>query len=334
MTIVRRVRKVVLSSSPPVGDNDGLVVSDYANYDPDAAIFQSLDINETLDNWGTNGGSDITFANEAWWNGTARVATMYPPTESDRGSGIGSVQLWKEAAKANHQANIRWEWKVSDDFCLDSTTFPKWIIVRTYQNLSTGDTGGVDRPMLFIENMNEASNGSIDIANTLQFCPAQGTKRMYSSTNLTPAPRGDDWVDGGNGPTTYCSMRQPFYVRATSGVDGGGNPIIAASEILCTEMRMNTVATADEPLGFIGMRTYRRNGQVFERGCSWKWDENKVLGYYIADIDNMGGGYYNVGQPHSSGLWTKMGRRLGIALNYEPTLGRAWKGPPSGFVQV
>lgn len=319
-------------NSGSVDGNDGLIVSNYASYDPDAAQVISLDVNSTIPNWGTYGGGNITYANESWWNGTAPVAKMFPPTIADAGSGFGSIDFWKNASKVVRQMNIRWEYQLSSAFCANSVNHPKFIIVRSYANFNTGDQPSY-RPMMFLENMQESGNPTIDIDDTLFLCVAQNTFRMFSSTNIVPGPTTADIVDGGpTGPATYCSMRQPFYHAATSGADGVGNPILPVSEIVCLEMRINTQATTDEPNGVVAFRLYRRNGQTFERGIAWTYHPGYPMETYIADIDMFGGGYFNGANPSDPNLWSKMGRRITLGFNYQPLVGRAWIGPPTGFV--
>lgn len=312
--------------------NDGLVVSNYSSYDPDAASIISLDINNTIPNWGSNGGSSISFANEAWWNGTAPVATMRPPTIGDSASGFGAIPFWKNATKAVRQLNIRGEWQCSPIFPQNSRNYPKFIIVRTYSQLNPNPSVGADRPMIQMENFLEADSAAIHLQDTIAWSITQGTFRMFSATNIIPGPTSSQ-IDQST-VATYANSRQPFYIRATSGVDGGGNPILATTEIICFEMRINVMGTVDEPNGIIAYRVYRRNGQVFERGCAWTYQAGKTINTnYIADIDNMGGGYYNVANDGDPNLWTKMGRRLTLGFNLEPTIGRYWMGPPQGFVQ-
>lgn len=319
------------ASGASVGDNDGLIVTDYANYDPDAAQFISLDINNTIPNWGTFGGGNITFADETWWNGTAPVATMFPPTVNDSGSGFGAFPLWKNATKTVRQLNFRIELKVSDAFCLDSTPgYPKYFIFRCASTLDTGASLNF-RPMIFIAHGNQ--DAALGAANSIDFSPAIGTLRMFSSTNIVPAPDFNDRIASGDtDPGTFAIMPQPLYVAASAGTDSSGNPIIATSEYLCMEIRLQVMSTADEPDGFFGYRLYRRNGTYVERGCSITWDAAYPIDtLYIADIDTFGGGYYNNANSGAGNLWTKMGRRMSMAFNYQPTVGRAWKGKPTGF---
>lgn len=313
------------------GDNDGLIVTDYANFDPDDADFQSLDINSTLPNWGTTAGSNITFGSETGWNGSSMaVATMFPPT-SESASGLGGLPFWKNGTKAIRQLNFRIELRVSDLFCAESTGYPKYFIFRCADTLS-GSASLDHRPMIFIAHGNQ--DASLGAPDSICFAPAIGTLRMFSSTNITPAPTFADRIASGNdNPGTFCTIGQPVYVAASAGTDSGGRPIIDADEFLCMEIRLQMMSTVDEPDGFVGFRLTRQNGAVYERGCSITWDEEyPVDTLYIADIDCMGGGYYNLGNSGSASLHTKAYRRLSMAFNYQPTVGRAWKGPPTGFV--
>ena len=309
--------------------NDGLILTNYASYDPDAAEFISLDVHSSIPNWGTNGGSNIVIQNEPWWNGVAPVATIYPPTTGDRACGFGAFPFWKGASKSVKQINFRIEYLVSDLFCGNSINHPKFFIFRCANSLDVMSPLGY-RPMLFLENMLEGYN----IDNTIALAPAIGTVRMYTSTNVVPAVTfAEREASGNNNPGTFATVPCPFYHRATAGADGAGNPILVASEIVCLEIRINVNATADEPNGVVGYRVYRRNGQIFERCCAITWDENYPVGsLFIADIDTFGGGYFNGANAANAGLYTKIGRRISVATNYQPTVGRAWKGPPELFV--
>lgn len=314
------------------GDNDGLVVSDYANYDPDDAQIISLNINSTIPNWGTNGGANITFANETWWSGASvPVATMSPPTVDDQASGFGAIEFWKGATKAVRQLNFRIEFRVSDLFCSESSNYPKFFIFRCANALNLGASQNF-RPMIFIAHGNQ--DAALGAANSICFSPAIGTLRMYSSTNIVPAVNADDRIASGDtDPGTFAIMGQPLYVAASSGTDSGGRPIIDADEYLCMEIRLQMMSTTDEPDGFVGFRLHRQNGTYVERGCSLTWDATyPVDTLYVVDIDNCGGGYYNLANSGSASLWTKAGRRLTMGFNYQPTTGRAWIGPPTGFV--
>jgi hypothetical protein len=325
------VRSSVTAGGGGGEDNDGLVVSDYDNYDPDDAQIISLDVNDTIPNWGVNGGANITFADETWWNGTAPVATMFPPTNGDQASGFGAIDFWKSGTKAVRQLNFRIEFRVSDLFCAESSNYPKFFIFRCAEALNPSSELN-HRPMIFIAHGNQ--DASLGAANAITFAPAIGTLRMFSSTNITPAPNTADRVaSGDDNPGTFCTIAQPLYVAASASTDSSGNPIIDADEYLCMEIRLQMMSTDDEPDGFVGYRLHRRNGTFVERGCSLTWDEAyPVDTLYIADIDCMGGGYYNNANSGSASLWTKAGRRFTMAFNYQPTAGRAWVGPPTGFV--
>jgi hypothetical protein len=326
---------LILRSSVAAGgggaDNDGLVVSDYANYDPDAAQIISLDVNSTIPNWGTNGGANITYATETWWNGTAPVATLFPPTVDDQASGFGAIPFWKSATKAVRQLNFRIEFRVSDLFCSESSNYPKFFIFRCANALDTGASQNF-RPMIFIAHGNQ--DADLGAPNSICFSPAIGTLRMYSSTNIVPAANAADRIASGDtDPGTFAIMAQPVYVAASSGTATGGKPIIDADEYLCMEIRLQMMSTTDEPDGFVGFRLTRQNGQVYERGCSITWDDTyPVDTLYIVDIDNCGGGYYNLANSGSASLSVKNGRRFTIGFNVQPTVGRAWMGPPTGFV--
>lgn len=330
---------LILRSSAAVGgggDNDGLIVTDYANYDPDAAEFMSLDVNSTLPNMNGFNGGIVTFETVDWWNGSTGGCRMRPPTVDNSRSGLGGEltgwPLWKNGTKAVQQLNFRIEAMFSDAFCLEATQFPKYFIFLLYDELSPSAPDTNKRPMYFIAHGNQ--DADLGVANSIVFSPAIGTLRMYSSTNIVPAADAADRIASGDtDPGTFGTMQQPFYIRATSGVDSQGHPIIPTSEVVCFELRLQMMSTADEPGGVVGFRMYRRNGEVVERCCALQWDTSyPVDTYYIGGIDSFGGGFYNNGQASSASLWSMVGRRISIAFNHQPTVGRAWKGPPTGFV--
>ena len=328
-------RDVGLSYTPS-GNNDGLVLTNFADYDPDDAPIISVAVNNTL-SIAQSTGASVQFANESWWNGTTGVATIYPPTINDGYAGFNNINFWKNATKQVRQVNIRWETRFSDLFCADSTAMPKWIIVRTARSFNIA-ASLQDRPMLYINHMNEAEGTptAARLSNVLTFCPAQGTVRMYSTQNFVPGVHHSDIDDvtvAGN-----AHFPQPFVIRATSGTDSQGNPIIDADEIVNVEMRVQVMSTADEPDGFIGMRITRRNGQILERGTAWNYwpvpGSVTVNTNYIADVDVMGGGYFNNPNDGNTGRHIKVGRMLTFGTNLSPSVGRHWIGPPLGFVNV
>lgn len=323
------------TTTSSTGDNDGLIVTNFSSFDPDAAQIISVDINSTIPT-ALSTGASVSVATEAWWNGTTGVATIRPPTIADGYAGFNGINLWKSATKTIRQLNMRWEWRASDAFCANAASMPKWLILRCYRALNTGAT--IDRPMLYINHMNDGgTSASLHIADSLVVGPAQGTVRMFSSANNSPALPYTSIND--STLATYPAMRQPFYVRATSGTDGAGNPIVDNDEHLCFELRVQAMSTTDEPEGVVGFRMTRRNGQTVERCCPFTWWPTGAGGgplintSFIGDIDVIGGGYFNVANSGDPNIWNKIGRRMTFGFNLSPTVGRAWMGPPTGFVQ-
>jgi hypothetical protein len=322
-------RDVNLIHGTSSSDNDGLVITNYADYDPDDAPLISIDLNNTVPNWGTTGGAQVSYRTGSWWNSSnVPLIDFFPPT-IEQSSGLGELFLWKNATKAVRQLNIRFEWQPTAAFCSNSTSLPKFIIVNTSRSL-VSTNNAVDRPMLYLGHAIEGDT-QFQIPDVLTLCPAQGTTRCFSASDPSPAHTAYNFPD----PVSFMNQPQPMYWRATAGSDSAGNPIIPASEVVVVEMRVNVMATTDEPNGFIGYRVYRRNGQFFGRGCAWIWGDadEQPNQAYIMSIQQMGGGYYNIGQPHNANIKTTMGRRLTLGTNLSPSLGRYWVGPPTGFVQ-
>jgi hypothetical protein len=325
--------EVDLSPDPGGDDNDGLVVTNFANFDPDDASIISIDINSTVPTRSTNG-AIVTAATESWWNGNTGVITMRPPTGGDSYSGIGQINFWKNATKAIRQFNMRWEVKFSDLHLLNGAQLPKLMILVCHDALDVFSE--YDRPMLFTEHAHLADNASNNVQDALVMCPSQGTVRCFSSTNITPAATQQNLAN--EQVYSYYNVPMPFYLRATAGTGPGGNPIVDADEILCVEVRINTQATTGESQGVIAYRVTRRNGHVSERACAWTyWDpvaagDPVINRNFISYLDVMGGGYYNNAQATNVNLWTKMGRRMTFGFNLNPTVGRHFIGPPTGFV--
>ena len=324
-----------LSASPSGGGggdgNDGVIFSDFSDYDFEVETgLVSFDVNSTLPNHGTLGGAIVTFDTATWWNGEeVGIVDMWPPTTGDRSSGIGPFDSWKNGTVSTKQINIRVEWQTTAEFCADTTELPKFFMVQTYPLLST-DTQTAERPMMFLAHMTGSDGGTLDIPNTLCLVPAQGTTRMFSSTNNVPAYTSADW--NGVDPGTYQNCRQSMYWRATSGTDGAGNPIIPVGEIVVIEVRVNVNSTADEPAGLIGCRIYRRGQPTIERCCAWTWEVGHTVDQnFIAGISELGGGYYNLANVFGVNKRTRIGRRISYLLNYQPTVGRAWIGAPENF---
>jgi hypothetical protein len=340
MAVRARSATGIFDSSPPVtDDNDGLIITDYANYDPDAADFMSLDVNSTLPNMNGFNGGIVTFEQRQWWNGSnVNVCKMRPPTTGESRSGLGGLltgwPLSKGGTKSVRQLNFRIEALFSDLFVTEASQYPKYFIFLLKDQLSPGAPNVNKRPMFFIAHGNQDSN--LGVPDSIVFSPAAGTLRMYSSTDIIPAADANDRIASGDtNPGTFATMHQPLYIRATAGSDSQGNPIIPTSEIICFEVRLQMMSTVDEPGGLIGFRIYRRNGQIITRCASMLWDDTYTPNtFFIDGIDSFGGGYYNNGQPTDPNKWSMVGRRISIAFNYMPTVGRAWKGPPTGFVQV
>lgn len=321
--------------------NDGFIVTNGSTYEPLTAQIQSLDVNSNLPvAVSTAQGAQVTFANETWWSGTTGVATFYPPTEGNWYSGFGEFDFWNNATNVVRQVNVRWEFLISTEHLFGDLSeppsgvgLPKWLIIDTKRELSTDEEVLTDRPMLFLAHMNEADSIGNRIENALTFVPAQDTVRAFQTTNNIPAPT------FGSGTSTGYQNSPYTCIRATSGTTSTGNPIIANTEYLVVEARVNVMGTTDEPNGVIAMRVYRRDGTYFERATAWTNTPNDtgerplIDTNYISRVDVGGGGYYNDPNPHSAGLWIKVGRRVTLATNYQPTTGRAWLGPPEGFVE-
>lgn len=325
--------------------NDGFIVTDGRTYNSATAQVQSIDVNSVMPTR-ISGNASVTYATETWWNGTATVGTFKPATNiSDTYCGFGGFGTWNNATRVVRQINVRWEFKLSDQHLIaplgppggpgGGTALPKWLIINTRRELTTNDAALSDRPMLFLARMNEADSNSNQVANALTSVVAQDTVRCFAATNQVPAPNYD-----ASGTTGYQNQLVQC-IRATGGTTTNGQPIVDNDEYMCVEVRVNVMGTSDEPNGVIAHRIYRRSSTaaVFERATAWTNTPNEsgerpiINTNYIEGIDVGGGGYYNDPSPAGdTQKWTKIGRRITIATNYQPTLGRAWLGPPEGFV--
>lgn len=250
-----------------------------------------------------------------WWDGGDALRT-HPPTTAERGSGIGSLtNLWRNGTLAIRELNFRFEWTAGPQYCSRTNgNLPKFVIVHAVNSLNTNAPIAA-RPMLFLAEMFEPDNAAHRRADTLTICPAQGTVRSFSL---------DPYSENG---TTYANQIQPVYWADTAATFNG-RPVIGAGEIVTFEMRMLAISTATHPRGLIGVRIYRRNGMVYERGCPWNWDTNVALNVsYLQEIQMFGGGYYNNANPANANNYTKVGGLITLAANYG-----GWLGPRAGFV--
>jgi hypothetical protein len=325
-------------SPPPIGDlNDGITV-DWADFDPDLGEIISINVNGTLPTYMTSGAQSTVFPSRTWWGGNTGVLRLFPPTGQDAYAGFGSIPLWNNATKVIRQLNVRWEFLLSDLHLLGGleqeygTGLPKWILIDSSRLLSTAEDVLVDRAMLFLAHMNEADSPANRIIDALTAVPAMDTVRAFQSTNITPAP-----TFGTPGVTGYQNQRQQWQIRATAGTDGSGNPIYDNDEYMVVECRVNVMGTADEPNGVVAMRISPRSGPRFERATAWTNTPNDtgerplINTNFISRIDVGGGGYYNLGNPHNANLYTDIGRKLTIGINYQPLVGRAWIGEPTNY---
>jgi hypothetical protein len=250
-----------------------------------------------------------------WWDGGDALRT-HPPTEGDRGSGIGSIaNLWRNATFVIRELNFRFEWQAGPEFCSrTNSNLPKFVIAHSTRTLNPA-ADAVDRPMLYLAEMDSSDNPAFNRADTLALCPAQGTVRSFSI---------DPYSENG---TYYPNQVQSLYF-ADNGGTFQGKPVVGSNQIVTIEMRMLCISTPTHPRGLIAVRTYLRNGQVFERGCPWNWNTNSLLNVsYLYEIQMFGGGYYNRANVYHPNNYTRVGGLITLAANYG-----GWLGPRPGFV--
>ncbi|MBX3190618.1 MAG: hypothetical protein KF819_26695 [Labilithrix sp.] len=298
------------------GPQSGFIGS-YANLNLQAHAIYSIDM-ALMDypQWTFAPDSGETRVHEVgtWWDG-GDALRMHPPTVSERGSGIGAItNLWRNATFAIRELNFRFEWQAGPEYCSRSQLTPKFVIAHSSPALDIGSPVR-NRPMLYLPQVNEADNATLNRANTLTIVPAQGTVRSFSL---------DPYSENG---TYYGNQVQPFYFANTDGTFNG-RPVIGANQVITFEMRMLAIGTAAHPRGLIAVRTYLRNGAVYERGCPWDWDAAATLNTsYLNEIQMFGGGYFNVGNPAHPNNYTRVGGLITLAANHG-----GWLGPRPGFV--
>lgn len=308
------------TSDGQVGAYAGMNLATYPIYSIDLSQNDYVTWGDVSD----DGGAIETHHVGSWWDGRDSVR-MFPPTVNDRGSGLCVFNLWVNATLAVRRLNIRFEFRVGPEYCSrTNSALPKWVLVQTTRSLVDG-AGVVDRPMYFLGAMDSApDNATFRRADTLAVCPSQGTSQSWGSDN--PYDTGGSF---------YPNSVMPFYL-ADSASTFNSRAVIGPSEIITVECRMSAVSSTAFPNGYIGYRVYRRNGEVFYRGCPWNRDAAATVNAsYFQDIQMMGGGYYNSAPAAHPNLYTEIGGYLTLAANLADTDGpnnNGWLGPRAGFV--
>jgi hypothetical protein len=311
------------------GAFDGIgVISAYAARDLEANPITSFDVaNNDMPHWGTTGGSSVTHETGTWWDGGDSYR-LHPPT-TQQSSGIGSIDnLWKNGTFEIKKFNFRFEFQAGPNYYSTVSGFPKWVIVHAGPLEPFQGPRSPTRPMLYMAMATEADNPA-NHTNGMCIAPAQGTSRCFSEHTHSEA--------GDPGTSYYQNQPQPVYFYDSPGTGVGGGPIVAASEIVTVEMRMQSWSTDQYPNGVIGWRVYRRNGEVYERSCAWNWEAGHPLDHcFFAEIQQFGGGYYNIGSPYHADRYTRVGGLITLAANLPDNSGLdsdGWLGPRAGFLE-
>ncbi len=299
--------------APPfVGGYAGLNLAMHPSYSIDMAL-------EDYPQWTYHPDSGEVRVHEVgvWWDGGDALRT-HPPTTGDRGSGVGSIaNLWRDATLEIRELNFRFEWQAGPEYCSRTNgSLPKFVIAHSSTELNANADVGA-RPMLYWSEMTTSDTAAFNRPDTLVICPAQGTSQSWSETAYSESG------------TYYPDQAQPVYWADEAGTFQR-KPVIGAAEIVTIEMRMLAIATPEHPRGLIAVRVYRRNGDVFERGCPWDRDENEAVGVsYLHEIQMFGGGYYNSANQFHENNFTRVGGHITLASGCG-----GWLGPRPGFVQV
>jgi hypothetical protein len=273
----------------------------------------------------TDNGGPNEFSTASWWNGTQNSVRMYPPTVSDRASGMGAFILGLSSSNPITSLSLCWEQRWGSAFATTATSAtPKWVIMHTTNNLANPIAGLSNgrRPMMYMTQATEFDNSSYHIPNAYVLSAGWGTTDLFGPTNY--------FLPDAANVGVYPQNREscPVYIRNSTGTDGIGNPIILATEIISLEFRVVTSnAYTGLPRGYIGWRMYRRNGAVYERGTTYDWEGHTTNSEWIYEIQCFGGGYYNVGRTHNDNHYTEAGGFIRMASNYD-----GWVGPRTGFV--
>ncbi len=271
-----------------------------------------------------NGGPNV-FESDTWYDGTRNTVKMYPPTVSDRASGMGAFILGLSNSNPITAFSLEWEQRWGSAFAtLAGNATPKWVIMHTTNNLANPIAGLSNgrRPMMYMSEAKEFDNSSYWIEDAYLLSAGWGTTDLFGPTEY--------FLSNAAGVGAYPQNREscPVYIRNTTGTDGIGNPIIAASEIVSVEFRVVTTNTyTGLARGLIGWRLRRRNGQIYQRGTNFDWDGHTLNTEWIYEIQTFGGGYYNVGRANNANHYTQAGGWVRMATNFD-----GWIGPRAGFL--
>lgn len=269
-------------------------------------------------NGGGVGTGTSTHHPDGWWDGGA-FSRMTPPTVDGLERGIGVHDVWRGATIPIQEINLRFEWRGSPR--LGSLwNGSKFLISHWRETLAPGDAE--TRPMLFGGQVSFAAEPGFERADTIVFAPAQGTVQAWGEV---------EYADAYPPLTYWATGRQSFYVADDTDVASGtflDRPLFGASEIITFEVRLVSVARPGYPRGFIGMRVYRRNGDVFTRSASWDIDAAEDLGDYFSEFQQFGCGQHNTAPAPDPDLYFDVGGYITLARD----LG-GWMGPRAGFVE-
>lgn len=259
-----------------------------------------------------------THHDDGWWDGGA-FSRMTPPTVDGLERGIAVNDVWRGATIAIQEVNLRFEWRGSSRLgsLWDGA---KFLISHWRETLEPGDAQ--TRPMLFAAQMRASDDPDLNRDATLSFAPAQGTTQAW----------GDDGYFDAYPPLAFWPGNvQAFYVADDDDLGDGTfaeRPLFGGSEVITFELRLISVATDEHPRGLIGMRVYRRNGEVFERSAPWDIDDAEALGDYFSEIQQFGCGQYNTAPTPDPDLYFDVGGYITLARDFG-----GWMGPRHGFVE-
>lgn len=294
-----------------VGSYADMNLSTYPIYTIDLGL---NDYNIFIRNEGSPGSVTKTHNASGWPLGGGAYVRLTPPTVNQMEGGFNVGNLWRGATLAIQEFNYRFETRWNSTLA-SITNGPKYCITHTRRALD-GGADAQDRPMIFLSQVNgHADNAAYRRNNTLSMCPGQGTTQGWG-----PGPYGDTW-----GVNLWFYTNSQLGVYFTNAGDTGtfnSRSLIPAGEVVTIEKRI--ITTTDRPgypRGLIAYRVYRENGEIYESGCPWDWDDSVPFGTFVTEIQQAGCGEFNTA-PGSNAQWFDIGTYFTMARNFGGWLGR------------
>lgn len=264
--------------------------------------------------WNGADAGTVTHFSSGGWNGGA-FYRCFPPTIDDRGSGLSVYGLDKAGTFAIRRLNVGFTYKKGPNYA-SLAEGSKWMIVNTARTLGGGT---VDRPMLFMGLTDGADSPTDRRADTMTCCAAQGTTQWWQwSHAYSDTP--DYYYYNGDSPIYWADSAATF----------NGHNVLAPSEYVYVEYRMEAVSSAEFPNGLLAIRIYESDGTIYETKFPWNLDAAATVdASYFNEVQMFVCGYFNTAPPGGpdANMYVEGHYSTRLRANFQ-----GWMGPQEGFL--